>query len=192
MHLCIDTCLLEPSTTCAVEMTVRALHYAKHEVNHIRKDADAFNNYKISLENIKEFAKESVNLERKVIFPYSYVKEKYEKLLKEHEDCEKQLHPILIHVIMNKQEILDINVPRVDSLLLSYPPRADDSEINSEDEPDRNSEWDLDDCAQSKGIVKKIYKRGIEVACVPITVFGQNMSILSELKKFNKCQHIKF
>ncbi|CAG8711896.1 2931_t:CDS:1, partial [Gigaspora rosea] len=85
--------------------TARALHYAKHEAEpYFRKYADAFNNYKISLENIKEFAKEIVNLERKVIFPYSYVKEKYEKLLKEHEDCEKQLHPILIQVVMNKQE----------------------------------------------------------------------------------------
>ncbi|CAG8702417.1 21401_t:CDS:2, partial [Gigaspora margarita] len=85
--------------------TVRALHYAKHVAeSDFRKYADAFNNYKISLENIKEFAKERVNLERKIIFPYSYVKERYEKLLKEHEDCEKQLHPILIHVVMNKQE----------------------------------------------------------------------------------------
>ncbi|CAG8817500.1 22628_t:CDS:2 [Gigaspora margarita] len=70
-----------------------------------------------------------------------------------------------------ERTVLDINVPRADSLLLSDPPHAGDSEINSEDKPDRNSEWDLDDCAQTKGIVKKIYKRGVE---------------------FNECQHIKF
>ncbi|CAG8729119.1 10762_t:CDS:2 [Gigaspora margarita] len=114
------------------------------------------------------------------------MKERYEKLLKKYEDCEKQLHPILIHIVMNKQEktlvqyliertVLDINVSHINSLLLSDPPRAGDSEINSVDEPDRNSKWDLDNCAQTKGIVKKIYKRGIEVACVPITVFGQNI-----------------
>ncbi|CAG8482084.1 16031_t:CDS:2 [Gigaspora rosea] len=95
-----------------------------------------------------------------------------------------RIETLVQHLI--ERTVLDINVPRVDSLLLSDPPRADDSEINFEDEPDRNSEWDLDDCAQTKGIVKKIYKRGVEVACVFITVFGQNMSILSELKKFNE------
>ncbi|CAG8827515.1 13872_t:CDS:2, partial [Gigaspora rosea] len=66
-----------------------------------------------------------------------------------------------------------------------------DSEINFEDEPDRNSEWDLGDCAQTKGIVKKIYKRGVEVACVPIAIFGQNMPILTWVVLKNSPGHFR-
>ncbi|CAG8543627.1 5055_t:CDS:2 [Dentiscutata erythropus] len=87
--------------------TVRALHYVKNEVElYFQQYEDAFNKYKISLENIKEFAKEIANIEKShyLFYPYRHVKEKYEKLLKEHENCEKKLNPILIKVIMNKQE----------------------------------------------------------------------------------------
>ncbi|CAG8637085.1 52_t:CDS:2, partial [Dentiscutata heterogama] len=212
--------------------TVRALQYAKHEVeSYYQQYEDAFNKYKVSLENIKEFAKEIVNIEKSNYFfyPYRRVKEKYEKLLKEHENCEKILHPILIKIIMNKQErqqenimnfhkilkaipddiksekiiqiekivqnliersVSDINVPRIDSILLFDPPRDDDLKMNLENEPNMRSEWDLDDCIQMKHIVKKIYKRGVEVACEPVTFFEQNLSILSELKRFRECRNI--
>ncbi|CAG8589885.1 8938_t:CDS:2 [Dentiscutata erythropus] len=140
--------------------TVRALHYVKYEVElYFQQYEDAFNRYKISLENIKEFAKEI-----------------------EHENCEKRLHPILIKAIMDKQERqqedimnihkilktipdgnknekiaqiekiiqniiqrsdLDINVPRIDSALLFDPPRAGE---NLENGLDRTTEWDLEDC----------------------------------------------
>ncbi|CAG8522066.1 3594_t:CDS:2 [Dentiscutata erythropus] len=167
--------------------TVRTLHYAKNEVeSYSQQYEDAFNKYKVSLENVKEFAKEIGDIEKSHYFfyPYRHVKEKYEKLLKEHENCEKILHPILIKIIMNKQErqqedimnfhkvlktipgdiksekiiqiekivqnliersVLDINVPRIDSILLFDPPHADDSKINHENEPDGKPECDLDD-----------------------------------------------
>ncbi|CAG8480327.1 5402_t:CDS:2, partial [Dentiscutata heterogama] len=204
--------------------TVRALHYVKHEVElYFQQYEDAFNKYKISLENIREFAKEVVNIEKShyIFYPYKHVKDKYEKLVKEHENCEKRLHPILIKAIMDKQERqqedimnihkilknipdenknekmvqiekiiqniikrsdLDINVPHIDSALLFDPPRAG--------EDLEKSEWNLDNWLRTKLIVKKIYKRGIEVACEPITDYRQNLSILSELKKFDECQYI--
>ncbi|RIB18068.1 hypothetical protein C2G38_1376978 [Gigaspora rosea] len=87
--------------------TVRALHYVKCEIeSYFRQYEDTFNKYKISLEKIKEFANEVVNVEKSHYFfyPYRHVKDKYEKLLKEYENYEKILHPILIKVIMNKQE----------------------------------------------------------------------------------------
>ncbi|KAF0511338.1 hypothetical protein F8M41_018256 [Gigaspora margarita] len=49
-----------------------------------------------------------------------------------------RIEMLVQHLI--ERTVLEINVLHVDSLLLSYPPRADDSEINSENEPDRNSE----------------------------------------------------
>ncbi|KAF0449009.1 kinase-like protein [Gigaspora margarita] len=198
--------------------TVRALHYVKCEIeSYFRQYEDAFNKYKISLEKIKEFANEVVNVEKSHYFfyPYRHVKDKYEKLLKEYDNYEKILHPILIKVIMNKQERqqddilkvqkilktipddnknekiiqietiiqklienldLDLNIPRIDSALLFNPPHIGDSKLN--------------DLIHKKHIVKKIYKRGVEMACEPITGFEQNMPILSELKKFNECQNI--
>ncbi|CAG8470302.1 13539_t:CDS:2, partial [Dentiscutata heterogama] len=211
--------------------TVRALHYVKNEAElYFQQYEDAFNKYKISLENIKEFAKEVANIEKKryLFFPYRHVKEKYEKLLKEHESCKKKLNPILIKVIINKQEsqqddfkniheilktipndnknehiirietifqtlfeksILETSIPRIDSALLFEPPIVGDSKVNLENEPNRKSEWDLDGCVQTK-IVKKTFKRIVEVACEPITVFEQNMSMLSELKRFDESRNI--
>ncbi|CAG8530551.1 26490_t:CDS:2, partial [Gigaspora margarita] len=212
--------------------TVRALHYVKNEIEfYVQQYEDVFNKYKTSLENIKEFAKEIASIEKSyyLFYPYRHVKEKYDKLLKEHENCEKRLNPILIKVIMNKQESqhedfkqiqeilksipnynkneyinniekiiqnlvekssLEISVPRIDSALLFDPPTPGDSKLNLENDPDRRPEWDQDDCVQTKHSIKKIYKRGVEVACEPVNAFSQNMSILSELKRFDESRNI--
>ncbi|CAG8533896.1 13543_t:CDS:2, partial [Gigaspora rosea] len=154
--------------------TVRALHYVKNEIEfYVQQYEDVFNKYKISLENIKEFAKEIASIEKSyyLFYPYRHVKEKYDKLLKEHENCEKRLNPILIKVIMNKQEsqhedfkqIQEVPVPRIDSALLFDPPTHGDSKSNLENEPDRRPEWDQDDYVQMKHNIKKIYKRGVEI-----------------------------
>ncbi|CAG8773773.1 36921_t:CDS:2, partial [Gigaspora margarita] len=95
--------IFDPILYSATE-TVRALQYVKRELESYFRHKDIFNKYKHSLEKIKEFAKEIEKLEGKFIYPYKQVKEKYEKLLKEHENCEKQVHPILIKIIMLKQE----------------------------------------------------------------------------------------
>ncbi|RIB18070.1 hypothetical protein C2G38_1377080 [Gigaspora rosea] len=96
--------LFDPIIYSATE-TIRALQYVKRELeSYFRQYEDAFNKYKNSLEKIKEFAKEISNLEGKFLYPYKHVKETYEKLFKEYENCEKQVHPILIKIIMHKQE----------------------------------------------------------------------------------------
>ncbi|CAG8714684.1 5207_t:CDS:2, partial [Dentiscutata heterogama] len=83
-----------------------------------------------------------------------------------------------------------ISVPRIDSALLFDPPIVGDSKLNFENEPDRKPVYDLDDDIQSKHNVKKIYKRGVEVSCEPITIIDQNVSILSELKRFDESRNI--
>ncbi|CAG8543621.1 44810_t:CDS:10, partial [Gigaspora margarita] len=223
--------IFDPLIYSSIE-TIRALHYVKHEVElYFQQYEDVFNEYKISLENIKEFAKEIANIEKSfyLFYPYRHVKEKYKKLLKDHEDCEKKLNPILIKIIMNKQEsqqedllninkilkaipndnknentvqvetivqnliersFVNISVPRIDSASLFDPPIVGNSRINSVNEPDRKSELDLDDSVRTKHIIKKIYKCGMEVACEPVTIFEQNMSILNELKRFDECRNI--
>ncbi|CAG8615744.1 22788_t:CDS:2 [Cetraspora pellucida] len=182
--------------------TVRALHYIKHEVqSYFRQYEDIFKKYKTSLENIKEFAKEIANIEKKnhFFYPYRHVKEKYERLIKEHENCEKKLNPILIKFIMNKQEYIVekllqssfidiISVPRIDSSLLLDPPFKDD--VDRACELYRGPSSYLDDDTPMKYVVRKIFKRGIEVACEPLEIFEKNMSILTELKRFDDSRNI--
>ncbi|CAG8624991.1 7985_t:CDS:2, partial [Dentiscutata erythropus] len=156
--------------------TVRALLYVKNEAElYFQQYEDAFNKYKISLETIKEFAEEVANIEKKryLFYPYKHVKGKYEKLLKEHESCKKKLNPILIKVIMNKQESQQDDFKNIHKILKTIPndnknehiirietifqnlfeksvletsiPRID-SALLFENESARKSEWDLDDC----------------------------------------------
>ncbi|KAF0438410.1 kinase-like protein [Gigaspora margarita] len=207
--------ILEPIIYSSTEV-IRALHYVKYEIeSYFRQYEEDFNTYKISLEKIKEFVKGIENLEKSyhLFYPYKHVKAEYEKLMTEHKNCEKKLHAILIQIIMNKQEshqkglkdinkilktipdnnkgqniaqiegiiqnllertVLDIGVPRINSSLLIDPPYIDK---NQEIESNGN-------------IVKKIYKRGVEVACEPLMMFKKNMSMLGELKRFNDNRNI--
>ncbi|CAG8548279.1 811_t:CDS:2 [Gigaspora margarita] len=190
--------ILEPIIHSSTEV-IRALHYVKYEIeSYFRQYEEDFNTYKISLEKIKEFVKGIENLEKSyhLFYPYKHVKAEYEKLVTEHKNCEKKLHAILIQIIMNKQEshqkgqniaqiegiiqnllertVLDIGVPRINSSLLIDPPYIDK---NQEIESNGN-------------IVKKIYKRGVEVACEPLMMFKKNMSMLGELKRFNDNRNI--
>ncbi|CAG8440044.1 6564_t:CDS:2, partial [Scutellospora calospora] len=86
--------------------TIRALHYVKYDIEHyFLQYENIFNNYKSSLEQIKEFANEIAKIENSFFYPYKRVKEKYERLLRDYDIWEKRLNPILIKVIMIKQEI---------------------------------------------------------------------------------------
>ncbi|CAG8517188.1 16764_t:CDS:2, partial [Racocetra persica] len=191
---------------------------------------EVFKKYKTSLENIKEFAKEIANIEKNYHFfyPYRHVKEKYERLIKEHENCEKKLNPILIKVIMNKQEsqyedfkkineilktiptddkndaiskietivedllksssIDVVTIPRIDSSLLLDPPLTDD--VDQACELFRGPCSYLDDDAPMRNIVRKVFKRGVEVVCEPLYHFEKNKSILSELKRCGDSRNI--
>ncbi|CAG8729107.1 12365_t:CDS:2, partial [Racocetra fulgida] len=162
------------------------LQYVKHEVqSYFHQYEDVFKKYKTSLENIKEFAKEIANIEKNYHFfyPYRHVKEKYERLIKEHENCEKRLNPILIKILKTiptddkndaiskiekivedllKSSSIDIvTIPRIDSSLLLDPPLIDDVDLACE--LFRGPCSYLDDDAPMSTIVRKVFKRGVEV-----------------------------
>ncbi|CAG8490917.1 7013_t:CDS:2, partial [Gigaspora rosea] len=115
--------IFDPLIYSSIE-TIRALHYVKHEVElYFQQYEDIFNEYKTSLENIKEFAKEIANIEKSyyLFYPYRHVKEKYKKLLKDHDNCEKKLNPILIKIIMNKQESQQEDLMNINKILKAIP-----------------------------------------------------------------------
>ncbi|CAG8697352.1 9974_t:CDS:2, partial [Dentiscutata erythropus] len=113
--------IFEPIIRSSSE-TIRALRYVKPEIEtYFRQYKDAFNKYKITLENIKKFADEIKSKENSIFYPYKQVKEKYDKLLKEYEDCEMKIHPILIKVIMNKQECQQETFKKIHEILQTIP-----------------------------------------------------------------------
>ncbi|CAG8444177.1 4098_t:CDS:2 [Dentiscutata erythropus] len=138
-----------------VEANYRLIDEIKHIIINLKRSKKIFDpivhssseTVQLYIIKHKRIRNEIVSIENRLFYPYNKVKDKYEKLLEEHENCEKRLLPILIKTIMNKQERqqenfinvykLEISLPRIDSTLLFDPPIVGDSKLIFENEPDR-------------------------------------------------------